>query len=602
MSRQTYAARMAAALLMATALQCSAQLHGPDVDATELNLRIFYAHAVHAVTITPLSATMQTCAGCRSERMTVPINVTAEKGLLHVVGNAPLSKVFLDGGLRISGTDTAGDAVHAEAAGRWRISAAGDELRIVVAIPSEKYVLAALAAEAAPDEPMESLKALAIVIRTFALENLGRHAAQGYDLCDSTHCQALHLGSVRAEIYEAEQATLGETLYFAGQRAQVYFTQNCGGVTESAHNAWGKDTPYLTSHIDPYCVRRGPTVWHAGIDIVQMSDVLRRNGWQPPNKITEAHVVQRTASGRAAMIEFKGQGRPLRISASSLRFALDRSLGWQQVRSDGYDVTLQDGKLLFTGTGYGHGVGLCQAGAWQMASTGSDAAAILKFYFPGTTIRVTPQDAGLQTYRAQGWLLTTVDAQHVKEVMAAGNDAWQKSNAMLPGGNGIAPRVTLAPDTELFRQASGAPGWMLGVTVGDRIWMQPYAICARSGGVEKLLLHEMLHVRVEHEATAKAPLWLREGLVEVLAENASPSVPLQENLQAIENELLHPTGLQQSQRAHQQAAAMVRRCIARYGLDAVRRWLSSGPPAEFAFNKQAVSSESSRYQSATSRR
>ena len=86
---------------------------------------------------------------------------------------------------------------------------------MLLTLPSENYVMAALNGEAAPDEPMASLKAMAISMRTFALENAGRHRAEGFDLCDSTHCQALRLGKVRPEVERAVRETAGETLWSA---------------------------------------------------------------------------------------------------------------------------------------------------------------------------------------------------------------------------------------------------------------------------------------------------------------------------------------------------------------------------------------------------
>ncbi len=109
-----------------------------------------------------------------------------------------------------------------------------DGLRVLLTLPSEDYVIAALNGEAAPDEPMASLKAMAISIRTFALSNANRHNAEGFGLCDSTHCQALRLGKARPEVERAVRETAGETLWFGGQRAHVYYTQHCGGMSEAA--------------------------------------------------------------------------------------------------------------------------------------------------------------------------------------------------------------------------------------------------------------------------------------------------------------------------------------------------------------------------------
>ena len=70
----------------------------------------------------------------------------------------------------------AGDAQEISAAGKWTITWRHDGLRVLLTLPSENYVIAALNGEAAPDEPMASLKAMAISIRTFALANANRHS------------------------------------------------------------------------------------------------------------------------------------------------------------------------------------------------------------------------------------------------------------------------------------------------------------------------------------------------------------------------------------------------------------------------------------------
>jgi hypothetical protein len=227
-----------------------------------------------------------------------------------------------------------------------------------------------------------------------------------------------------------------------------------------------------------------------------------------------------------------------------------------------------------------------------MAATSSDAAAILQFYFPGTSIRILPDAAVWHTQSLDGWSLQLADTQHQDAVIQAGKNAWSRARTLFPMQHVVQPQVTLSPDTEMFRQATSSAGWMLGVTVGNHIWLQPYAVCNRNGGIEKLLLHEMLHARIEQEASARAPLWLREGLVEVLADPAqkanSVTVVLPENADAaanIEAALANPTEEMQARRAHADAAALVRACIGRYGFPAVRGWLISGVPASVVVSK-----------------
>jgi stage II sporulation protein D len=142
------------------------------------------------------------------------------------------------------------------AAGKWTITWRQDGLRVLLTLPSEDYVVAALNGEAAPDEPLASLKAMAISMRTFALVNANRHGTEGFGLCDSTHCQALRLGRARPEVERAVRETAGETLWFDGQRAQVYYTQHCGGMSEpsglrSGPATWRGLVPILTACADP---------------------------------------------------------------------------------------------------------------------------------------------------------------------------------------------------------------------------------------------------------------------------------------------------------------------------------------------------------------
>ena len=118
---------------------------------------------------------------------------------------------------------------------------------------------------------MASLKAMAISIRTFALVNANRHHAEGFGLCDSTHCQALRLGKARPEVESAVRETAGETLWFGSRRAHVYYTQHCGGISEPADAVWPEErASYLSGHhADPYCLRRSTADWRAGIALTR---------------------------------------------------------------------------------------------------------------------------------------------------------------------------------------------------------------------------------------------------------------------------------------------------------------------------------------------
>jgi len=133
-------------------------------------------------------------------------------------------------------------AAHGETlqvANPLRIAARNGELVLYLTMPIESYVERVVASESSAADSPESLRALAIVVRSFALHQAHGHAE--YDLCDSTHCQLLHWGgnpTRRAAAHAATLATAGETLWFHGARAEAWFHQNCGGRTATPAELW----------------------------------------------------------------------------------------------------------------------------------------------------------------------------------------------------------------------------------------------------------------------------------------------------------------------------------------------------------------------------
>ncbi len=546
-----------------------------------LTVRLFSARQVDSLTLTPLGSggAFWICSKCSEKTLRMPLTLKNAQGRIVSSDGAKLgASVSLSGAFRIG-------AEHSEqsetAAGRWTITSTRSGLRVLLATTPERYVMAALNGEAAPDEPLESLKAMAVAARTFALVNQHRHTLDGFDLCDSTHCQALRFGEARPGIEQAVHATAGETLWFGNHRASVYMTQHCGGETEDVSSVWpALHESYLQAHADPYCVRRSKAKWHTEMELPQLARILHEEGWKTPLQIDTVQIEKRTPTGRALLLQISGQGGSAEVSASSFRFAVNRALGWNQLRSDWYEITRNNNVLHFEGKGYGHGVGLCQAGAYEMAKEGHGYRDILSFYYPGTQVRIAETDPGWKQVQAQGWtLLTSAAAGMVPD----GNAAWAKAQSLFPPRSGVHPIVHLMPSTELFRQTTEEPGWMLASTHGADISLQPIAVLRARGDVSGVLLHEFLHVLVEQEATAKAHLWLREGLVEVLAGGVHGGNSLPMRAAALEQEIAHPATMAESQRAHLDSGLFVQALVGRYGLDTVRSWLRTGVPSTVQF-------------------
>jgi stage II sporulation protein D len=248
------------------------------------------------------------------------------------------------------------------------------------------------------------------------------------------------------------------------------------------------------------------------------------------------------------------------------------------MRSDWYSLTLSGADLEIRGRGYGHGVGLCQAGAFEMATEGRSDSEILSFYFPGTVPGMTPAGDGWKKVAGAGWTLLTTDP--ADGLVTEGNAAWARAQSLL-GRAPQPPTVQELPTTELFRQTTGEPGWMLASTRGSHVFLQPAAVRQSNGGAETLLLHEFLHVLVEQQAGANAPLWLREGLVETLAApEKRKSEPVDLTAAEVDVALAHPASASASRRAHEAAARMAALLCARYGMPAVLGFLRNGVPSE----------------------
>ena len=214
-----------------------------------------------------------------------------------------------------------------------------------------------------------------------------------------------------------------------------------------------------------------------------------------------------------------------------------------------------------------------------MALEHHTTAEILAFYFPGTRLGLTPS-GGLWHEETVGPVTLrtiTPDPELTQDVQLA----WQRALALLPPtGKTPQPTIILAPTSELFRQLTTSPGYLLAVTRGNQITLQPLLILKRNGSIEPLLLHELLHTLIESQSTDKAPLWLREGLAETLTDIHSAYARPASSLTTIEQRLEDPPGLAEYQQAHRDAGAIVRTLGHTYSLTIMRQWLRDGVPTQ----------------------
>ena len=264
-----------------------------------------------------------------------------------------------------------------------------------LALPVEDYVFGVLAAEGSVESEPEALKALAVVARTYALKNLRRHARDRFDLCDTTHCQRFTLvrdESARPDFYEmarrAVRETAGEVLRDArGRTAEVYFSAACGGRTADVSKLWGeRDAPaHLRGVRDEACDTLEER-WTDVLTSAQLLRALRADGRSDVGaRLDTVRVLLRDHTGRAEVVSLEGERRRV-LSGWDFKIIVGRTLGWSVLKSSRFDIARAGTSFVFRGSGFGHGLGLCQTGAHVSAARGAGYRSILARYFPGTTV------------------------------------------------------------------------------------------------------------------------------------------------------------------------------------------------------------------------
>jgi len=404
-------------------------------------------------------------------------------------------------------------------------------------LPLEEYVAAVLAGECATFTSEEALQAMAVTARTWAARHRGRHRAEGFDFCDTTHCQYLRLDGRSARLRAAVEATEGELLWYQGAPAAAFHHGHCGGMTEAAADVWPEmRAPYLRAQSDTYCTATGRANWSSEVG---KDDLRRALGLGGPVAL---EILRRLPSGRVAEVRLGGRRWP----APQFESAVGRALGWHVLRSSWYEVSQADDRLVFRGHGAGHGVGLCQTGAARRGEQGQTYRQILAFYFPGTALGLSAQGFAwtrMQGERVEVW---STHPQQEEALVALADRALAEAERRSGWQAKARPRLMVYPTVAAFRDATGEPGWVAASTLGRTMRMQPSRLLGDK--LKGTLLHEMLHVVVEERAHPKLPPWFREGLVVFLAEGAEG------------------------------AEGRVGALVERYGRKAVLSWLEQGLP------------------------
>src|SRR6185436_15747802 len=169
----------------------------------------------------------------------------------------------------------------------------------VTRVPLEVYVARVLAGEGEPGAADAAQQALAVAIRTYAIVNAGRHRRDGFDLCDTTHCQVLRAATESSR--RATMATAGRVLTLGGRPVEIFYSASCGGQSESAVNVWpgAGQFSYLKSVRDD--VHEDDVPWVLDLTLDEIHQALARAGFGG-DRLRDIQIDSRTSSGRVARL------------------------------------------------------------------------------------------------------------------------------------------------------------------------------------------------------------------------------------------------------------------------------------------------------------
>ncbi len=395
----------------------------------------------------------------------------------------------------------------------------------------EDYVRGVVAAEGSVETEGEALKALAVASRTYAVKNIHRHARDGYDFCTSTHCQRFRAlkadgSDVSAAVADAVESTHGVILM--GSDAEVadsYFSASCGGATANLTSLWGETAPpYLRGVRDDSCANEPHAHWTDTISEVQLLKALKSD---PRTNIGDhlhsINVSRSDVTGRAELIALEGDRR-LTVHGWDFKIIVGRALGWNVLKSSRFVISRSGSNFVFRGSGFGHGLGLCQEGAHVMAEHGASFRQILAKYFPGTRVdreengarsaadllwnapleveqrtavqRSKTRSSGRRTLASEDFRISYPSNVDQREIEALLNFLQTSRRSLIAqfAAAGVNPRF---PALEIFvNETTGdfvgrtrQPPWAAAATLNNRIELQPLATLRRRRILETTLRH-----------------------------------------------------------------------------------------------------------------
>ena len=255
------------------------------------------------------------------------------------------------------------------------------KIQVVNVLKMNEYLYGVLPYEIMSGWPIEALKAQAVAARTYAYYHIMKNNSTYYDLDASTNFQVYRgMVSETDTTNKAVDSTSGIIMVYNSIPILAYFHSTCGGRTADDRFVWkGEDLPYLTSVNCSYCKNSPVYSWQVNISLDEIYEALLK-------KYKTVGQIQAITLGRednrVSNIKIEHANGIIRMTGNDFRMMFEA----KKIKSLYFEAKQTRNGLILNGHGWGHGVGMCQWGAKEMAEQGKNFYDILRFYYRGISV------------------------------------------------------------------------------------------------------------------------------------------------------------------------------------------------------------------------
>jgi len=247
----------------------------------------------------------------------------------------------------------------------------------------EEYIMGVVPKETFASWPDAALKSQAVAARTFAIYHIKNHRKNNYDIVSPTHQLYGGMSAEDPRTTKAILETEGEILTYDGDILCTFFYTCCGGQTEKAENIFKILKNYPAPVKSPYCKNTRHYSWKFSIAVANVEQKLKLKGKSLNGPVIKVQILKRFKSGRISQIKFSSRKKSVVLTGEECR----NIFGYNKLRSTLFKIKLKNGRLYFSGRGWGHAVGLCQWCSKGMADKEMNYEEILYHFYPESKLQ-----------------------------------------------------------------------------------------------------------------------------------------------------------------------------------------------------------------------